>query len=170
MKKTGLPKFLAPVLLTICLLGLAMNIPVVESATGSVPVLIEVFEEITLSETVPLNFGKIVRPNAGVQLFTITPGGGLLPGPGSGSFINGQQVGQASLTGKDGELFLITVQPLGTGACNGFPAGTVNVTEVTVTPGNGTLDAVLNIGGTLQVSSSAEGIGTCTFFLSAEYQ
>ncbi len=43
-------------------------------------------------------------------------------------------------------------------------------TEVAVSPTLGTLDQPVQVGGTLEVDSAAQGQGTCAYNVSADYQ
>ena len=98
--------------------------------------------------------------------FTVNLDGSPSPGPGSGNFVSPPQAGTVSFFGNDNASFTISTI---LGGCSGFTAGTLTLTEILLPPGPFTLDATLNIGGTINVPSNARGSGTCEYTLIANY-
>lgn len=166
MQKTRFAKTALAGFLMLNFMSTAMFIPLAESASASSTATIEVLEEISIQEDAALNFGNILAPLTGDQSFTVNLDGSPSPGPGSGDFLGGQNAGTASFFGNDNASFTILII---IGGCTGF-TGTVTLTEILLPPGPFTLDATLNIGGTVTLNSDASGSGFCTYTLSADYQ
>ncbi len=146
--------------------GLLLDSPVASPASGTFGVTLETFEEITLTEVRILDFGRIIAPTGSTQTFTVHPDGSTSTSSGTGHFLSGQQGGVVYVAGSDGEFFTIDGTP---GSCTGF-SGIVTFTEVAVSPTLGTLDQPVQVGGTLEVDSAAQGQGTCAYNVSADYQ
>jgi uncharacterized protein DUF4402 len=170
MQKTGFAQItLAGFLVLFCLV-FAKFVPVAEAASAISSATISVLEEISIQEEAALNFGQILAPTTGSQIFTVPfDGSPPSPGPGDGVFQGGQLTGAVSFFGNDNAPFTISIV---IGGCSGFTAP-VTLTEILITPGPYTLDATLstaiNIGGTINVPSNASGSGFCTYTLNADY-
>ena len=147
---------------------------------------IEVLEEVTVVEDVPLNFGRIRPPRSTFESpgqYIINPNGFLGdPGGGDfGNFIDGQQIGQFTLIGPPNSSALtldVALFPvLGAGglmrAC--VEAGPGNITDkVLISPGflwlpnpgpslDGNGKATLLVGAEFMVAFDASGPGVCHF-------
>ncbi len=129
----------------------------------------EVFKNIAISETTPFRFGRVQRPTSSQTRFTIGTDGSLSKVGGDGEFVDGQQKGTLSLDGSDGEQFALTFGPASCTACSGFTLSEVCFL-IDVSPATGTLDTTVSVGGTVQVDSTAEGTGTCSYHVTSNYQ
>jgi hypothetical protein len=142
------------------------------AATKNASAQAQVVELVALSivENQQLNFGRIQRPTITAQNFVIQNDGVLATGGSNGNFIDGQQVGKFTLNGTPSLSFNISGTP---GSCQ---ASTGNIdTEVNFNfidlptlsgptfDGTGTF--LVNIGGSINISTTAEGTGVCLYSL-----
>jgi hypothetical protein len=127
---------------------------------------VTIVEPINITELTNLDFGNILPPSAGTRQFTISAldastsiaGGGT-----GGQFLGGHNRGQYSITGADGPY---TLTP-SFGGCT----DPVNLQLIGITlNGAFVLDETVDVGGTLQVKSTAvPGAYTCNYSLAANY-
>ena len=143
--------------------------------SGTLEVTFEALETIAIQEVTQLNFKRILAPSSGSQTFTVNTDGttstAIISGSGGGRFLDNPQRGMLYLSGTDGEFFNISGLPAGTGNCTGSgPVGIVKLTAIEVFPPMGILDRPEDIGGTLQVDSTASGPYECFYTVTADYQ
>ncbi len=130
-----------------------------------------VLQGIGFTQTAQLNFGSLQAPsNVTSADYIVDPAGGINDPSGDGRFISGHQAGAVTLTGTDGESFSLTATP---DICGGVTLGTITLLAIDLSPTSGSFSggsASVDIGGTLRVSQGAEGTGTCSYILEAQYQ
>ncbi len=126
----------------------------------------EVVEDLTVSESTALDFGKMVAPTDVTQDFTLAPGGSTST-TGTGSFVSGQQPGNLTITGPDESFVGVDSSISGTtvSGCTGG-TGTVNLKDITFSSTlvqlvGGT--AGVDVGGTLEAAVGASGTFTCSY-------
>ena len=119
MQKTRFAKITLFGFLVLFGLVFAKFVPVAEPASASSTATISVLEEISIQQDAALNFGQVLAPTSGSQIFTVNLDGS--PGPGSGDFLGGQNAGTVSFFGNDNASFTISIA---LGACQGFSTGT----------------------------------------------
>jgi hypothetical protein len=133
--------------------------------------------------TPSMSFGQIGAPSASIQDFSLDPVTGTVTpqGPGNGSVVAG-----TSNTGS--VTFNAPTAPFGFGAvfesnlsgptpaiCSGGTAGTVGIKKITfdepfIAFTNQPFSTTIHTGGTVEVSSDAEGFFTCLYDVSVSVQ
>ncbi len=135
----------------------------------------EILTDLALTNPTELDFGKIVAPSAGTELFTVSTSGVMSEGGGDGSAVSGHQAGVLDLNGDAGETVILntsgTTFPV---TCTGG-TGTVTLNAISFSNASPTLDtsgvASVNLGGTLEVGSDATSdVFTCAYIVEGDYQ
>lgn len=140
--------------------------PATETFNASVYIL----EQITLTELVALDFGRIDPPAGGNATVTVPADGSATTVIGGGADFVGDtgNAGELTATGEADETFTTSAAP---GACNdaGVTLDSIDLDAPTAFDNVGV--ASINVGGVLTISPAAAGAGTvsCSYDVTAAY-
>ncbi|GJL77822.1 MAG: hypothetical protein NPINA01_08110 [Nitrospinaceae bacterium] len=169
MKNVSFSKVIQMVFMT-CVIAVAAT----KSEAVQKPLLsdIEILDQIPiqLNENQQLDFGKIVPPDTGIQIFIVTPAGvgsPKIPGANGAFILSDEQQGLIDATGEVGATFTAN------GSVGPTPCTLAGTTLTAVAPEltTGTFPDQIKVGGTLTVDGDivTAGTGLCEYTLDVNY-
>ncbi len=137
------------------------------AATTGTSATATILAPIAIVEIKKLNFGGILPPASGSQLFTVSTAGVITASAGTGQAVGGgHHAGEYSITGTTGEAFVLTL------SSNGCTSAFLNLDSIQHNIGVPFTfpKPNFNIGGVLQVAAGvAPGPYTCIYGIEAKY-
>lgn len=167
MKNVSFAKLIIPAVMAgLLAFGTTKSVAINEPFDASIEVLDQL--PVLFTENQGLNFGKIVPPTSGSQVFTVDANSGLgspkiPPGPNDGFIVSGEKRAEISIAGgPDVDFLAVTVLPV-IGSCT-LPGTNLFFLESKFASPASKLPINLNIGGSLNVLSGVSpGPGTCSY-------
>lgn len=151
------------------LLATAPGRALAADSTATVTATVYLLAPIVLTETRPLNFGRLDRPGSGTQNYTVSPSGVVGVGSGAGgSFQGGHQSGIIQVEGETGETVALSRAIPNGGVC--APGVVLNRIDLSAPSVVVSPTSSVNVGGRVNVSASAQsGLATCLYTITANY-